>query len=234
MNIHNRFEEIKTAKKNAEKVRILAFGSSNTDRRICGMHWLDCLDLAIKNKDGRIHHCINSGTGGETSGDLLDRFDTDAALYQPDIAFITVGGNDSNPDRNLDDVQYEKNLIELHRKFNDLGCFVIFQTYYALISRELPEERYAAFCRYMEITRNVAANTNSGLIDHMKYWLPLERNMPDKHVELMVDTFHVNPIGNFILGRSVAMEFGYELNDYCLAEAKPYITLMEKLNASDR
>jgi len=58
LNIQETFEEAKSAKKNSDKVRILAFGSSNTDRRIVGMHWLDCLDLALKEKHGRIHHCV--------------------------------------------------------------------------------------------------------------------------------------------------------------------------------
>ena len=39
------------------RTRIVAFGSSNTDRRITGMHWLDWLDLGIKQTFGRVHHC---------------------------------------------------------------------------------------------------------------------------------------------------------------------------------
>lgn len=232
MTISKRFDDIRGAKAGTEKVRILAFGSSNTDRRISGTHWLDCLDLGIKNKHGRIHHCINSGTGGETSQDLLDRFDTDAELYHPDMAFITIGGNDAAPVSGIDDARFERNMIELYERFNNAGCYVIFQTYYAPIPDDVSPEEYSTFCRYMEIIRNVAAKTNSGLIDHFKRWLPLQLEMPDKHGELMMDAFHVNYIGNLIIGQDIAAEFGCEFIDPCLARAKSYITLMEELNAT--
>ena len=231
MNIHDRFEEIRAFKKGAEKVRILAFGSSNTERRICGTHWLDCLDLGIKNKHGRIHHCINSGTGGETSRDLLARFDSDAKLYHPDIAFITIGGNDAAPVSGIDDAEFKGNMIELYEKFNNIGCYVIFQTYYAPIPDDVPQDEYSTFCRYMEIIRNVAAKTNSGLIDHFKRWLPLQLEMPDKHAKLMLDAFHVNDIGNLIIGQNIAAEFGCEFLDPSLERAKSYVILMEGLNA---
>ena len=219
MVICEKFEEIRKSVRGTDKIRILAFGSSNTERRIPGTHWFDCLELAIKNKYGRIHHMINSGTGGENSGQLIARFKNDAGLFRPHIAFVTVGGNDSVPELGLHAPQFEKNLCELHRKFEKIGCVVIFQTYYAPIPEQVSREHYAAFCDYMEIVRKVAAETDSGLIDHLKYWLPLQRRKPEKHAALMLDAFHVNTLGNLILGRCVARHFGCEWNDPFFAEA---------------
>lgn len=231
MNIYKKFNEIRKGKKGSEKIRVLAFGSSNTERFIPGMHWFDCFELGLKNKFGRIHHCINSGIGGETSRDLLKRFPTDAEFYKPDMAFITIGGNDSNPDdRHLDDVQFQSNLLEIERKLRDLGCFVIFQTYYAPIPEEVMAGHYQTFCRYMDIARKVAAKTNSGLIDHFKLWLPLQRQMPKKHRELMNDAFHVNETGNLVLGLFVARQFKCELNDTFFDKAHKYLNLMDELS----
>jgi lysophospholipase L1-like esterase len=230
MNIHKKFNEIRKNKTGTEKVRVLAFGSSNTERFISGMHWFDCFELGIKNKYGRVHHCINSGIGGETSNDLLGRFESDAEFYRPDMVFITIGGNDANPEKNLDAHQFEKNLSELYSKFNAIGCFVVFQTYYAPISAELSHEHYSTFCRYMDIVREVAGKTDSGLIDHFKYWLQLEQNMPEKHRELMNDAFHVNAIGNMVLGLYIARHFKCEQDDSFYDEAVSYMELMDELN----
>ena len=229
MDIHKKFQEIRKRKTGTEKVRVLAFGSSNTERFIAGMHWFDCFELGIKNKYGRIHHCINSGIGGETGDDLLHRFQTDAEFYKPDMVFITIGGNDANPERNLNASQFEKNLFELFEQFNSMGCFVIFQTYYAPISEELTQDHYAAFCRYMDIVRDVADKTGSGLIDHFKYWLPLHLNMPAKHRELMTDAFHVNSIGNLVLGLYIARHFKCELDEPFYDEAISYMKVMDEV-----
>lgn len=103
------------------KTRILAFGSSNTERFLPGMHWFDVLDLAICRTYGRIHHCIDTGIGGHTSADLLARFDDDATFYRPHLVIITIGGNDCNPDKAISADAFRANLHELHRRFQLMG-----------------------------------------------------------------------------------------------------------------
>jgi len=88
------------------RTRIVAFGSSNTDRRICGLHWFDWLDLGIKHTHGRVHHFINTGIGGDTTRGLLAR-------YEPHAVFVTIGGNDSNPNAGIDAATYRANLLTL-------------------------------------------------------------------------------------------------------------------------
>ena len=222
MRISEKFDEMVRAVSGKDRIRILAFGSSNTERRICGMHWFDCLELAVKNKYGRVHHCVNSGVGGETSADLLARFDTDAAFYNPDVAVLTIGGNDSSPERDLNAAAFERNLFEIQREFDEMDCLVVFQTYYAPNKYELPEEENAAFEEYMEIVRSVAVETDSGLIDHLERWTPLRDENPEKYLELMLDPFHVNETGNLILGLRVAEEFGCPLLDPYFDKAKSY------------
>jgi lysophospholipase L1-like esterase len=160
---------------------------------------------------------------------LLARFDTDARLYRPDIAFITIGGNDSSPNIDLDASEFKRNLIELHRKFDECGCFVIFQTYYAPIKMELSEKVNADFEEYMGIVASVASETDSGLIDHLNLWVPLREKMPEKYLELMLDPFHVNAVGNIVFGLCVADEFGCPLIDPFFDEAESYRTLAVNL-----
>ena len=48
MSITERFQALREAARSEKrKFRIVAFGSSNTERFITGTHWFDCLDLAI-------------------------------------------------------------------------------------------------------------------------------------------------------------------------------------------
>ncbi|HBC89228.1 MAG TPA: hypothetical protein DCZ94_19990 [Lentisphaeria bacterium] len=206
------FSAIKDRFKSGQKTRILAFGSSNTERILPGMHWFDVFDLAIGNTYGRIHYCINTGIGGHTSKDLLGRFEDDAAFYRPHMVFITVGGNDSNPDRKLTEEQFTSNLLELHRRFKKMDTAIVFQTYYAPIDYMCPDEHMKKFSRYMEIIRQIAVETGSGLVDHLARWEYLRKNHPDKHLPLMQDGMHVNRRGNMVMGLDIARHFDVKVN----------------------
>ncbi len=212
MNDNPVFCAMKARLRAGQKTRFLAFGSSNTERILPGMHWFDVFDLAVGNTYGRIHHCINTGIGGHTSKDLLDRFEEDAAFYKPHMVFITVGGNDSNPDRKLSEEQFTYNLQELHRRFWRMGTAVVFQTYYAPICENCPDAHMEKFYRYMDIIRQVAAETKSGLVDHLARWEHLRRKHPKRHLPLMQDGMHVNRRGNKVMGLDIARHFDVKVN----------------------
>ena len=97
------------------KARILAYGSSNTERFLPGMHWFDVLELALRDTYGRFHQCVNAGLCGDTSRGLLARFEEEAARYGPHLAIITIGGNDSNPAQGISPEQFDANLSALHQ-----------------------------------------------------------------------------------------------------------------------
>ena len=196
--------------KSLEKTRILAFGSSNTERRSPGMHWLDVLDLAIKRRYGRIHHCINTGIGGNTSRDLLARFEDDAAFYRPHVAIVTIGGNDSNPAKSLGEEEFVGNLRELRNRFHHMGCAVVFQTYYA--PDPARNEDLSGFYAYMDIVRNIAAESAAGLVDHLRRWELFRKAFPDRYLPLMEDGFHLNCRGNMILGLDLSRSLGVEFD----------------------
>ncbi len=217
--------------KSGQRTRVLAFGSSNTERRVPGMHWFDCFELAVR-KYGLLHTCINTGIGGDTSRGLLQRFDEDAALYRPHLVFLTIGGNDSSPDKNLSIQEFESNLLELHRRFSEMDCGVVFQTYYSPIPEGCEPVRLSAFYRYMDVVRKVAADSGSDLIDHLKRWELLRKTHPAKYLPMMLDGFHVNSRGNKLLGVDIARRFGAEFGNEnldCWGEALILQQLMDEL-----
>ena len=194
-----------------QRTRIVAFGSSNTDRRIHGLHWFDWLDLGIKQTYGRVHHCINAGLGGDTSRGLLARFDEDVALYRPHVVFVTIGGNDSKPDSGIDAEEFRYNLLELYGRIQAFGARTIFQTYYSADVVELGAEHGARFLSFMDVIRGVAAETGALLVDHHRRWEPLRVNHFAVFQRMMIDPLHVNALGNMVMGLDLIRAFRVQL-----------------------
>lgn len=193
--------------------RVLAFGSSNTERRSSGMHWFDCFELGVAQTYGRVVTCINTGVGGHTSSDLLARFEADAAFYRPDMVFVTIGGNDANPEKRLSAEAFEANLMELHRRFTALGSTVVFQTYYAPNPDLINAGHMEAFAERMRRVRDVADRCDAGLIDHLRRWEPFRQAHHSAYLRMMLDGFHVNGRGNMVMGLDIARQFGCRLGD---------------------
>lgn len=185
------------------KTRILFFGSSNTEHFLPGMHWSEVFELAVHATYGRIHHCINTGIGGHKAGDLLARFEDDAAFYRPHLVFITIGGNDFFQGVTCD--TFRAQLTELHRRFAGMGCAVVFQTYYAFDPARCGD--LGGFYRNMQIVREVAAATGSGLVDHLTRWEAFRQAYPERYLPLMRDQCHVNHRGNMVMGFDIARHF---------------------------
>lgn len=206
METYSLLETIRAQLAPGAKARILAYGSSNTERFLPGMHWLDVLEVALRDTAGRFHQCLNAGLCGDTSRGLLARFDEEVARYRPHLVIITIGGNDSNPAAGIPADEFAANLRELHQRFTVLGSRVIFQTYYA--PDPVRQGDLTEFRRYMEIVRHVARQTRSELVDHLTRWEAFQRAHHERYLQLMLDGFHVNPLGNLVLGLTLARQFG--------------------------
>ena len=79
-------------------IRVVAFGSSNTElhwHSLGHFNWFSWLSSAMREWIGRHITTINSGIGGETSKDLLNRINRDVLSFNPDLVIITIGGNDA-------------------------------------------------------------------------------------------------------------------------------------------
>lgn len=207
-----KFADVVNELAKGNRQRLLAFGSSNTGRRVDGMHWFDCLDLSLKRAHGNRHRCINAGVGGENALNLLDRFEEDAAFYKPHAVFITVGGNDAAPKNDHSHEMFKENLLELHRRFAAMNTAVIFQTYYAAnVYQDGMTPYLKKFYEFMEIVREVVKETGAELVDHLARWEPFRLEHPDKYIELMHDVMHVNEQGNLVLGLDIVRQFNLSL-----------------------
>lgn len=204
-------EAVENCLASSGRIRILAFGSSNTERYLYGMHWFDVVNIGIRAKYGSKNHFINTGISGNSTADLLGRFQDDATFYEPHLVFITIGGNDSNPTKDISAEQFRENLLELHRKFSEMETIVIFQTYYSPDPLLVDELHMKKFYSYMDIVRDVAATTNSGLIDHLKRWEVLRKSHNDRYQKMMLNSFHVNQTGNVMMGLDILRDLNIEI-----------------------
>ncbi len=185
-----------------EFIRVVAFGASNTQRYLPGTHWFDYVHMGFNNRfGGSCGHFINSGISGNTTLDLLNRFEHGLAYYKPDLVIMTIGGNDCNPVKNIDASQFRSNLLELCRKIKALGSDILIQTYYACdLEMITPPERADLMVKYMQIVREVAASENLMLNDNDMRWARLRDNDIETFRLLMLNSMHVNDIGNQLIG----------------------------------
>ncbi|MBN1808683.1 MAG: SGNH/GDSL hydrolase family protein [Planctomycetes bacterium] len=219
--------------------RIVALGSSNTERAYhCqGAHnWFDWLEVGIRGHYGRRHIMVNAGVSGQTTDQLLERFDRDVATFAPDAVIVTAGGNDSNPQRDVPPERFRGNLQTLADRIGGLAdCAAIFQTYYSFDVEHFGAEEAGwaeNFPVYMQIVRETAAAAGIPLVDHLPRWENLRMNEVETFRRMMRDTRHVNPLGNMVIGLDVLRRFGArvqgELEDFC-AEGLAIQRQMDKL-----
>lgn len=220
----NKFTDLAIYKRLEEQkiIRIVALGSSNTQRFMVQSNWFDFVEIGFKIRFGAdCGQFINCGVSGNTTEDLLARFERDVAIFAPHLTILTVGGNDANPARDVSPAVYRANLNELIRRLHELGSQVILQTYYAC-DLELIEPTYAQnLVDYMQIIREVAHEHKLHLHDNFKRWEYLRQYDIRLYRLLMRDKLHVNPTGTMVIGLDLMRRFELPLPDenlpYCHA-----------------
>ena len=189
----------------------MAFGSSVVERTIEGTHWFDCVDLAVTWNRGRIHHCINVGCSGDTSEDLVNRFERDIAGLQPDIIFIKIGGNDTEEDVKVSPERFEKNIINIVSQLKQMESRICLMTYHSPVFELYGSKRVEKLFEFMEIIRNVSRSEETYLIDTLPLWENLRKKHPLIHKSLLSDEIHLNRLGNLLLGLIITNALGLEL-----------------------
>lgn len=206
-----------------EFIRVVAFGASNTQRYLPGTHWFDYVEMGFKNQyGGGCGHFVNSGISGNTTSDLLNRFDRELAFYKPDLVIMTIGGNDCNPAKNIDAAQFRANLLELSNKIKALGSDLLIQTYYACDLEMInPAERADLMVKYMQIVREFAVSENLMLNDNDLRWARLRDNDIDTYRLLMLNSMHVNDLGNQLIGLDLLRKLQVPLRDDFRTQCAP-------------
>lgn len=157
----------------------------------------------------------NSGISGNTSRDLLERYDRDVISLNPDWLSICIGINDvwrqfDTPacfDAQVQPAEYEKNLTEMIIKMKDKvkGIFLI-TPYYMEPNREDPMRK--RMDEYGAIVKKLADKFGCTFIDFQKTY---EDYFSFRHSSFIAwDRVHPNQIGATLMAKEFLKHCGFE------------------------
>ena len=161
----------------------------------------------------------NSGVSGNTSRDLLARFDRDVVDLKPDWVSICIGINDvwrqfdspAIPESHVLPDEYEKNLEEMILKVKDnvKGLFVL-SPY--IIEPNTQDAMRKRMDEYVVICRKLADKYNCVFVDFQKMYEDYCRTRHSSYIAW--DRIHPNQIGSTLMAREFLKhcDFDYHHN----------------------
>ena len=157
---------------------------------------------------------INRGISGNTSRDLLNRYERDVLEHSPDIVSIMIGINDvwrrfDDPlaAEHLSSQEYKDNLTKMITQAIDGGAKVVLMSPF-MIDSNLSDEMRIRMDRYKEICRELAAEHGLIFVDIQAMF---DRLLESMHgYSLAGDRIHPNGIGQMAIALEFLKAVGYE------------------------
>lgn len=170
-----------------------------TNRKICKEY----PDLDIK--------IIGAGIGGHSVPDLQARLNRDVISREPTIVVIYIGINDVwlwRYDRGTSKEEYELGLRDIIERINEAGVRIILCTPSVIGEKTDGTNKYDNLLdEYSEISRRVASEKKSQLLDLRKYFKEyLKKNNKGNLYQgiLTTDGVHLNKEGNRFVAKLMA------------------------------
>lgn len=159
----------------------------------------------------------NSGTSGNTSRDLLSRFERDVVSLKPDWVSICIGINDvwrqfdcpAMPDTHVLPDEYEKNLEEmiLQIKDNVKGIFILTPYIMEPNREDMMRKRMD---EYVAICKNLSKKYGLIFIDFQKMY---EDYCKIRHSSYIAwDRIHPNQVGATLMAREFLKKCEFDYN----------------------
>ena len=159
----------------------------------------------------------NSGISGNTSRQLLDRFDRDVVELNPDWVSICIGINDvwrqfdcpAILDSHVLPDEYEKNLEEMISKIKDnvKGIFILSPYIIESNTEDMMRKRMD---EYVEICRNTAKKHNCIFVDFQKMYADYCKYRHSSYIAW--DRIHPNQVGSTLMAREFLKHCDFDYN----------------------
>ena len=159
----------------------------------------------------------NSGISGNTSRDLLNRFDRDVVDLKPDWVSICIGINDvwrqfdcpAMLDTQVQPDEYESNLETMILKVKDnvKGVFVI--SPYIIEPNENDEMR-KRIDEYVEISKKLAKKHNCKFVDFQKMYADYCKYHHSSYIAW--DRIHPNQIGSTLMAKEFLKQCDFDFD----------------------
>ncbi len=159
----------------------------------------------------------NAGISGNTSSDLLERFDRDVVSLHPDWVSICIGINDvwrqfdcpAMPDTHVLPEQYRSNLEQMLRRLEGRVKGVILCTPYYMEPNAVDPMR-ARMDEYSAICRTLAAEHGCILVDFQEMY---NRFFCFRHSSSIAwDRVHPNEMGAALMAREILRACGFDFS----------------------
>lgn len=159
----------------------------------------------------------NSGWGGETSRDLLRRYDRDVVDLKPDWVSICIGINDvwrqfdtpAIPDGQVMPDEYERNVEEMILKVKGKvkGIFILSPYIIEPLREDMMRKRMD---EYVEICRRLAQKHGCKFVDFQKLY---EDYCKIRHSSYIAwDRIHPNQIGATLMAKEFLKHCDFDFN----------------------
>lgn len=162
---------------------------------------------------------INKGVNGNTSRDLVSRFDTDVLPYRPECLSILIGINDVwrqfdsrlMTESAVSPEEYEANLENIIERSKDFVKQLILITPYYM--EPLKEDRMRArMDEYGAIVEKLAHKHGALFIDMQKAWDHLFTDTELHSSSIAWDRIHPNSQGAMYMARTILDAIGFDWN----------------------
>lgn len=157
---------------------------------------------------------INRGISGDTTRDLLARWERDALAEQPDWLSLLIGINDvwrsfgANPHTAVPLPEYEANLRRLLDSARQQGARLILMTPYLIEpERSAPMRRQMDW--YGEVVRRLAAEMEAVLVDTQAAFDAVLRHAPPE--AWAADQIHPNRAGHAVIALAWLRAVGFSI-----------------------
>lgn len=153
---------------------------------------------------------LNVGVGGNTSSQLLSRWDADVASHDPDIVFCMIGINDvwrqfdylDPPSKWISEEMYEANIAQICEKAKPVREFYLMTPYY--MERNRTDEMRSMTERYAVRLNAVAKRYGVKVIDLQKVFDKYMEYRPGQSISW--DRVHPGAFGSMLIAREILKE----------------------------
>ena len=177
--------------------------------------------LAQHYPDLKIPNIINAGIGGQTSQDLVARFQSDVVDKKPDMVTISIGINDvwsrlGAPHDEEILAAYKQNITKMIDMAQGAGIEVLLLTP-TIIVEDLNSEGNRRLAMYVEAEQQIAKEKKCAVVDlHRLFLAALHKKPADgEPTWLTADGVHMKPLGYAIM--AVGLLRGFGVSDALLA-----------------
>jgi lysophospholipase L1-like esterase len=196
-------------------LRILALGDSITKGIRPGVEADQTFSAVLQTRlktDDVEPQVINVGVGGENSRQALVRVSEELNEHKPEFVLIMYGTNDSYVDKEKTDTrippdEFRRNLEKLIDRVRRIGAEPVLMTEPRYAEKSEPngvgEHCNIRLTQYVEITREVAQEQRTTLVDHFAGWSAAVAKGTDLR-DWTTDGYHPNPAGHAEMAERIA------------------------------